>query len=568
MRIRRVGRRLALGALVASMAFGMMPAQAGTTGLISDATGDVVDFVKHTQNSFRPSTSPFPSPFTTYQRACRPESGTVALGLTNCAKLDVASAKVDTNASAQTMTFQMSTAGAIPPRGGAVDLIPAPFAAINYAWYFATTSQESPHQIGIECTGGATTANEIKDDFSVNGPNGKVGAEIHYTPKTTCPAANTPQQEAAGQAVTNRNALSNTPVMSVVHPQTDGWRAFVEVAMGISANGSDRLDGQGKLACSIDPTTGQPRPLCIDYELSIGEYEGYSGVAGSNSHLDFSPASRNQISFSISGGTITATVPWNPTTISADGDLYIDDARSFPWRFAVPGQGTRFTNLTAETTGLVSVGVNSVSQINAVCEDSTDNPIPDAQEPFKSVGAAFGQANRQIANTTNQVFDQVGLGEPGQDDGFYIWGNGGTEQGDCIRGITGLLTLLDWTQDSFELRIYPRNPGYLPSASGVNCRYPIGQHPLAIVLVANVVLGPNEAPAVDVNTSPFDRPYSVRVFANSNTPAQTLNQAPIPDPINPPISPLAGTVGRDTRCNYTYHVPGLHYFGALPQFTM
>lgn len=563
MRLRRAARRLALGALVASMAFGMMPAQAGTTGTINDATGDVVDFVKHTQNSFRPSTSPYPSPYTSYQKACRPDSGTQAFGLTNCTKLDVKNSRVDTNATAQTINFTMQTVGNIPPRGAPVTELPTPFSGINYAWYFGTSSQESPHVIGIECTGGATTAGEIKDDFSLGGSGGvpKVGAEIHYTPKTTCPAANTPQQEAAAQAVTNRGALSNTPVMSVVHPASDGWLAFVEVAMAISAHGADRLDGNGKLSCQGGV------PVCIDYELSVGEYEGYSGVSTSNSYLDFSPASRAKMDFTISGNTITAQVPWNPTTIDTDGDLYIDDERSFPWRFAIPGQGTKFTQLTAEITGLVSVGVNSVSAINSVCPDSTDNPVPDAASPIKEAGAAFGQANRAIANTTNQVLDTAGVGEPGQDDGIYIWGNGGTEQGDCIRGITGLLTLLDWTDNAFELRIYPRNPGYLPSTTSYQCRYPIGEHPGAIVLLANLTMAPMAAPSVDINTSPFDRPWNVRLFAGSNSPALTQSGVVISDPSGP-ISPLQGTIGRDTRCNYTYHAPGIHYFDILSDFVM
>jgi hypothetical protein len=559
MKARKLVRHLGAVALVGGMIFSSMPAHAsGSSPLITDKPNDVVDIIKHTQNSFRPSTSPFPSPWTAYQYACKADSLSPFTAAA-CDSTDLVQSQVTSNSTAQTLTFTMRTKSNIIPRGAAITSIPAPFAGVNYAVYFATTTQETPHAIGIECTDGADVeTGTIRDDYTVGAGASRTGLELTYTPNSTCPGVTTPIAEAAG-GPSNRTVpvLSRTDVMTTVHPKSDGWQAFVEVAMVQAANGAKRLDGQGNLVCAGGA------PVCIDYDMSIGSYEGYSTVSTSNSMLDFDPATQAKMGFSFSGNLITMTIPWNPTSISGtDGDLMLDDARSFPW--VLGRAGAQITQLTAEVTGLVGVGANTVTQISAVCPDSTDNMVPESAEPIRTVGATEGQVNRTIGNTTNQVSDTVNP-DP-EDNGFYIHGNGGTDNGDCIRGITGLLTLLDWTDLGFELRIYPRQPPYLPSASGVDCRYPIGRNALGGFGVANLTLGPVSAPTVDINTSPYDKPYTVKVFANGATP---VNQAGpvIPDPIAEQ-NPLGGTMGKDKPCGYSLWLPGLHYLDIFADIPM
>jgi len=607
MRGRRAGSRLLLLALIIGLVPSIGPrAYAGDIGLQSDPSNDVVDFVKHTQNSFRPSTSPFVSPYPTYQRACRPDSLTQAVGLTNCNPVDLRSWRVQTFSSAAggfsgqslfgrpipndgKITFTMTVGQNVVPRGAPVDKIPVPFDAINYAWYFGTSAQQTAHEVGRQCTGSPNTQdNLIKDDFTVApaGPASKTGVDVVYTPKTTCPAAATRNDEARGlNTAGNKNALNNRPVVNTPRYVSDGWLAFVEVAMNRGSHGAPRLDGNGTLQCQINPTTGLPWPVCVDYELSLGRYEGYSGVSASNSEKDFDAITKSRISFDVTGSTITATVPWSPTIISAvDGDGFLDDSRSFPWKFGIDGQTNTFIQATATILGLVSVGANTLTDVNAVCTDSTDNMFPDSKEPIRTIGATEGSVNRTIGTTTNSALDSVGLGDPGKDDGLYLHGDGSNETGDCIRGITGLLTILDWNDDGFELRIYPRNPGYLASPTSVRCRYPVSERPLAIVLVASVALNGIDSPKVGgtqnvvyqgsannwitTDTNPYDRPWRVRVFAGSPSPVLTQTGQTVGNPMPTRIDPLGGVIGTDQSCGYTFWIPGLHYKSSTSPFTM
>lgn len=554
MKVSKLFRHVALGALALGLLFPLTPAQAsGSSPTIPDASGDVVDIIKHTQNSFRPSTSPFPSINTRYQYACKPESLSPFTPAA-CNASDITSSKISSDSLLQKLTFEMTTKANIPAKGAPITAIPAPFSGINYAWYFTTTSQERPLSIGIDCTGAADKEDgQIKDDFTA----GNVGVQIVYTKNADCPAAKNTASEAAGvNDDGTRGALSRQNVMIPVHPKSDGWMAFVEVGLTVGQHGTPSLSG-GTLICQGGAT------VCIDHDISLGQYEGYSGVSTSNSLKDFDPATQGKITFSVVGNKAVMTIPWNPTGISGvDGDLLVDDSRSFPWPLAEPGKNDKITNMVAEISGLVSVGAN-VPPINAICPDSTDNIFNESGSPLKEAGAAEGQVNRTIANTTDDAQDAAGIGTP-QDDGVYLHGNGGTDHGDCIRGITGLLTLLDWTDNGFELRIYPRNPGYLPGATSYDCRYPIGEHPGAIVLVANLTLDPVSAPGVDVGTSPYDKPYTIKVFTGSPTP-QTFSGTVIPDPL-PRIGPLDGVVGRDKSCGYTFWVPGIHYYDILADF--
>lgn len=555
MNVRRAIKRLAFGALVGTMALTALPSRAsGTSPVIPDALTDVVDFLKHTQNSFRPSQQPFPSPYTAYQRACKPDS-LAQIGNNTadaCGPFDIAASQVASDSTLQRFTFKMWTRNAIPPRGAPITVVPAPFTGLNYAWYFATTTQEAPHVIGISCSGAADANGQIKDDFTVEGvnPGERIGAEIVYTPNATCPSASNADKESKGQADGSKNVLSRTNVLNPIRPASDGWLVFAEVALTQSAHGAKRLDGQGNLVCQNNPQTGQPYPVCIDYDMSLGQYEGYSGVSTSNSLLDFDAITQPKLTFNIVGNTIVATVPWNPTVISGtDGDGLVDDARSFPWVLGTVGG--KITQFVAETTGVVGVGANTVTQVGSVCPDSTDNLVPDSAEPIRTVGATEGSVNRAVGDAT----------------GFYVHGNGGTDHGDCIRGITGLLTFLDWTGNGAELRLYPRNPGYLPnttSTNGLQCRYPIGEHPGAIVLLANLTLDPMDDISVGVNTSPFDKPYTVKVYANSVTPTHTQ-----PGTTVPPVGPVnSGLLGKDVKCGYTYWAPGIHYFDTFADIPM
>jgi hypothetical protein len=255
--------------------------------------------------------------------------------------------------------------------------------------------------------------------------------------------------------------------------------------------------------------------------------------------------------------------------------------------------------------------------VSAVCLSSSNNVVPESAEPLRTAGKTVGDQNRAIYNNTKPIdqtvwdntkgsdpdddpttdpvngvkhaaFDDPDeAGEQGQSatalaqdawysfglgtkqgdyskpDGFWLIGTGGSDQGDCIRGLYGLVTVLDWTDGGFELRLYPRSPSYAPSQSSLSCRYPVGQTPTLL----NVQMPEMVAPALDYDLTPYDDPFEVQVWNGGASPAAKQSVS-APAQVKGHVGPLDGTIGKDQACNYTPVPFGLHYKDILADFTM
>jgi hypothetical protein len=607
MNMRKAVKLLTLAAVVMSIVMSLSPGYAGSSGTITDAQRDPVDFLKHAQNSFRPGnvTNQEVSPYTTYQKAC--DSATIG-----CIDFfDIVNSSITTDNVNGTIKVELHTKGNVPKQGQPLpyDITQLPFTTGTYTFVFGTDAQDTPQKIGIACA-------DIPDDFTNKDeltvgdpvPVGDTGVVLTYsdiTPPPTgiCPTASTADKEAKGIADGSKTAVRRD-VKSIVHPLADGWLAVIAVEYQVIPCGAD---------------------FCANYDVQFGDYEGYSGFQETQDLKDLMPSSEAKAGSVIGGAdgkTVSVTLPYRPEVIGqADGDGYVDDARVFPWPFNKDSGTTKVTHFIAETSGIVQAGVNTVSQIKAVCFSDSANLIPEADEPFRGVGAAIGQQNKAVHDATKPIdqaawdatkgsdpdddpttdpvngvkhllFDDpdtpgeqgqsvvalaqdvwfIGIGgkegDYSQPDGFWIHGNGGNDPGDCTRGIYGLITVLDWSDGGFELRLYPRQPGYLPNvtnrgAAVINCRYPIGHFPAApaSVRVEQIPInGAGPSDPVLTDTSPFDKPWSAKVLANGS---QVASQ-------NGPTvaNPSQGVYGSDQPCYYQLHKPGLHYFGILPDFTM
>ncbi|MHB8510888.1 MAG: hypothetical protein ACYDCC_01810 [Actinomycetota bacterium] len=588
MRVRKLAAYVAPLTLLVGLVGGGTPAHAGTSGWITQPSNQgVINYIKHPQNSLRPDGT-FNPAYNSYQYACQPGDGGVPIS--DCGPMKIAGAQVSTDYTG--INFTMRTVGNLPPEGGAVTAIPAPFVNLSYEFAFTTTAQEHAQQIGFTCNNpnpdrNTGTPNNVNDTFDVNALGGNAGGPGQWHPGTgltinttvhnaaSCGAAKN-ADDASHQRATAGNVpvQSITPIMTPPHPASDGWLAVVWVEVQAVTAGTDRGDGRGPLVCQGGA------PVCLDYVGQMGPFEGYSGFSLTQDFRSFSDATRANLSFSVSGNTVSIHVPFTPTVLNADTDLLIDDATAFPWSFGTPGVD-KITNFVPQVTGTADAGVNTVSSVNALCLNDSANPVPESQEPIHSVGATVGSANETVAGTSkslpeydnvqkeyNAVVPPVAQPVTMNKDGAWLIGSGGSDEGQCTRGVYGLVTILDWLRQGFELRIYPRSPSYAPSTDSVSCRYPVGDFPAAPAPVYfDEVTGPLSAPAVDVSTSPYDSPWSVDVWADGSN-VQHIGGVQAPS-VNQHVGPLDGVIGKDQRCNYTYVPFGLHYLtGNIAPFTM
>lgn len=583
---RRYGRLLAVGSLVASVAFPLVmspPVSAGSEGG-SDLQNGAIDTAFHPQNSFRP-----PTPYATYQRRNVTELGDKMFDMT---AWDFQAGIPDGSGGFHDR-FKMSiTVGSALPRPGDSPLLmPATFTEVQYAWYIQTTMQNSKQKVGVDCIptqnfgeGNATFQGPLldSDPFGTGDPGNNQIPDRWTLMDFTAIAGSDECKKAAlsdidgdgratrleneqvGKAESTNAAIAQLRnIYEVPHPAIDGWWMVFSVDLVTAADGADGL------RCRVDPATGQRYPVCLRYVPNWGIYEGYSGFQSTLSGLDSEDGGDNYYITDVDGNpanglqsvgspftvtlstdrkTITMEAPYQPKILNGiDGDEIADDLQSWPTNLGAPGQDV--TAVVAETAGVQTAG--GPQACGAL--DGGLNALDDL--------AGTGESD----NCVGTGFDNVGL---------------------------GLLTIRDWApENGFELRQAPRQPGYLPNPDSPNaafCRYPIGHFPAAPAAVTiapvpqAVSLGPDNSGGGDMgstisvsvpgqvgyDTTPFTRRWWIHSQSDQG-PLTGLNPTRVEGvalsgaPLHQPTG-----VGRDVACGYQRWTPGLHYNDVMTDFNM
>lgn len=523
-------------------------AAGGTSGPLTDRTGDTVNYALHPQNTLRKGVNSLCGSDYCYGDPTD-TSGSDPLRRPAIKPLDIKGYQLDAGLTRPGyFTATMEVDGNILRNGDPITSLPKGFTAVDYAWLFTTTTMDRLQDIGDDCS--PLESNQSIDRYSRVYLQKWAARAGQFCPKAKNPGDEDKQLATLG----NQAVLSHDQVMEVPHYKDDHWWLVIAVAIEIVNDGPGPNNGHFcKAVQGVFP------PQCLKSYVRWGIYEGISGVqqmARQDQNVGppiFGPTY-------LSNSKVQVQVPYAPlTTGGVDDDLLIDDTAIFPTLMGSPVD--RVTSLVAETTGSVQVGTPTAG-VNRVC------PVGSSFTPEGPLPKEVGLPSNVSPDPNNRT---------------------------CANYLTGLLTLQDWAPDSgVELRVYPRSWSYTASAQSLTCRYPIGSNwqaalglPVALgalpngLVQGNVQIGPSNSgtagPFLGLDPTPYESNWTlglaVETFPASGgtgsrqqvVPNQQVNGVP-------QLSAAHGNyqtpLGKDTKCGYTDWPFGLHVFNNGVNFPM